>query len=365
MRRFAVAAAVMALAAAGVPAVASADTITPLCTVGQGPTLPCTGGWYTRPVFLSWTWSPLTSGSASCQSAPYDTDIAITVSCTVSWTDGFIGTQYYTLHVETSAPTATVAPSRPPDSDGWYNHPVAATPSATAFSGIASCTSSTYAGPDSTSATVSATCVDNAGKTVTATSLPFAYDVTPPELSATASPADKSVALHWQTGGDIAPTASISVTREAGAGNGAADTLYTGVGGGYLDAHVRNGVHYTYTIVARDLAGNAATQTIVVVPGPRLLSPVQAARLSAPPMLRWTPVPGATYYNVQLYRNGKVLSRWPAHASLRLRHTWRFDGHRYRLEPGKYRWFVWPGFGRRSAGRYGRAIGWGTFVVVR
>ena len=82
-------------------------------------------------------------------------------------------------------------------------------------------------------------------------------------------------------------------------------------------------------------------------------------------MLSWTPVPGATYYNVQLLHHGKVLSVWPTPASLELRRTWRFDGHRYRLKPGKYRWFVWPGFGRRRAGHYGHMIGSGTFVVVR
>ena len=81
-------------------------------------------------------------------------------------------------------------------------------------------------------------------------------------------------------------------------------------------------------------------------------------------MLTWTPVRGATYYNVQLYRQGaKVLSMWPAHARLQLPRNWRFDGHRYRLRPGRYRWFVWPGFGKRSAGRYGHRIGAGTFVA--
>jgi hypothetical protein len=84
-------------------------------------------------------------------------------------------------------------------------------------------------------------------------------------------------------------------------------------------------------------------------------------------MLTWTTVPGATYYNVQLFRADptKLLSIWPKHAGLQLRRTWRFDGRRYRLKPGKYRWYVWPGFGRRSAGRYGHMIGSGTFVVVR
>ena len=74
---------------------------------------------------------------------------------------------------------------------------------------------------------------------------------------------------------------------------------------------------------------------------------------------------GASYYNVQLYRGAKVLSTWPAHARLQLRPTWRFDHRRYRLKPGRYRWYVWPGFGRRGSARYGRLIGSGGFVVTR
>ena len=130
---------------------------------------------------------------------------------------------------------------------------------------------------------------------------------------------------------------------------------------------VSNGVRYTYTITARDQAGNSSVRSVVVTPGPQLLSPAPNARLTDPPMLAWTPVRGATYYNVQLYSGDprKVLSLWPAHASLQLKRTWRFDGRRYRLRPGRYRWFVWPGFGKRSAGRYGNRIGSGTFIVVR
>jgi hypothetical protein len=365
MKRLGFALSVVAVALTVAPAVASAaDTITPMCTTAHG-TAPCAPGWYQTPVLqLLWAWSA--GGTPSnCNEAAYQRDAVATVSCTVSWPDGFVGTQYYTIKVELSSPTATVAPSRPPDSGGWYNHPVIGAPSATAFSGIASCTSTSYAGPDTATATLSATCVDNAGKSVTVVSAPFAYDVTPPSLSVAASPADHSVGLSWQTGGELAPLASVNVTRSPGSEHAAADTVYSGGAGGYRDTHVRNGVRYTYTITALDQAGNASTRTIVVRPGPRLLSPAANAQLSAPPMLTWTPVSHASYYNVQLYRNGKILSTWPERPRLQLRRHWRFDGRRYRLAPGRYRWFVWPGFGKRRAARYGHVIGSGTFVVVR
>ena len=122
--------------------------------------------------------------------------------------------------------------------------------------------------------------------------------------------------------------------------------------------------HYIYTITARDQAGNTSTKTIGVTPNPRLLAPLANAHISGPPMLSWTPVRGASYYNVQLYRSGKVLSAWPKHATFHLRGTWKFEGRRYRLKPGRYTWYVWPGFGKRSAARYGREIGQGTFVVM-
>ena len=211
------------------------------------------------------------------------------------------------------------------------------------------------------------TCIDNAGKTVAAVSAPFAYDPTPPTLTAAANPGDQNVALSWQAGGDVAPIAAVQVTRAGGTSAAAVATVYSGTGSGFNDTHLKNGAHYTYTITARDMAGNVTTQTVGATPNPRLLSPALNAHLSAPPMLSWTPAPGATYYNVQLFRADprKVLSMWPKLASLQLRPTWRFDGHRFRLKPGKYRWYVWPGFGKRKAGRYGHMIGSGTFVVVR
>jgi hypothetical protein len=97
--------------------------------------------------------------------------------------------------------------------------------------------------------------------------------------------------------------------------------------------------------------------------GPHLISPGDGARLSAPPLLTWTSVRRATYYNVQLFRGRKLMSTWPEATSLQLKRRWQFDDHHYRLRPGRYKWFVWPGYGERSAGRYGRAVGSGTFVV--
>jgi hypothetical protein len=72
----------------------------------------------------------------------------------------------------------------------------------------------------------------------------------------------------------------------------------------------------------------------------------------------------ARYYNVQLVRGTKILSAWPRHALFRVPRSWVFQGHRYRLTPGVYRWYVWPGYGRASAAKYGPALGSSSFVVV-
>lgn len=363
MVAFLVAAGVCAIGASG----AWANSITPMCTTDQSGTQPCQSGWYATPVsLLSWTWS--SGGTPSnapnnCQEKSYQTDSTDTVSCTVTWGQSGL-TAYYTIQVETSSPTISATAARPPDSNGWYNHPVAVTFGGSAFSGIASCTSSTYSGPSSPTASVAGTCTDNAGKTV-GTSLGLEYDDTPPSLSVATDPADRSVALAWQAGGDVAPVASVDVVRAPGLSNAQASTVYRGDSGTFADTRVRDGVRYTYTVTATDQAGNATAREVAVMPGPRLLSPVSNALLSQAPMLSWTPVHGARYYNVQLYRGRKVLSTWPVHARLQLHRTWRFEGHRYRLRPGRYRWYVWPGFGRLAAAHYGRRIGSGTFVVTR
>jgi hypothetical protein len=76
------------------------------------------------------------------------------------------------------------------------------------------------------------------------------------------------------------------------------------------------------------------------------------------------PVRGASYYNVQLVRGNRILSVWPTGPKLTLAHSWVFQGHRYRLRRGVYRWYVWPGFGRLAAARYGHRLGGSSFVFA-
>jgi len=209
---------------------------------------------------------------------------------------------------------------------------------------------------------VSGSCTDNAGKTVSATSRVFRY-ASPPRLTAHSDPADGIVVLHW-TISDIA-SPRIKILRTPGYGRSGASVVYRGDSGVYRDRRVRNGVRYRYTLVATDTAGNKTVHTLWATAGPHLIAPAQGTRINLPPLLLWTPVRSADYYNVQLFRGKtEVLSVWPRSPSVQLQSAWRFNGHRYQLKPGSYQWYVWPGFGPQGASNYGPEIGSGTFVVV-
>ncbi len=154
------------------------------------------------------------------------------------------------------------------------------------------------------------------------------------------------------------------MTRKPGRRAADSSVVYRGKAGDFRDLHVSNRKRYRYTITATDQAGNRSARVVSITAGPHLISPGDGARVGAPPLLTWTSVRRATYYNVQLFRGRKLMSIWPDTTSLQLKRSWRFGRHHYNLRPGRYRWFVWPGFGERSAARYGHAIGSGTFVVT-
>src|SRR5438876_11621513 len=102
----------------------------------------------------------------------------------------------------------------------------------------------------------------------------------------------------------------------------------------------------------------------------KLIEPQDWAQLTQPPALAWAAVPGADYYNVQLWTiapgpSKKVLSIWPTSPRLQLTSKWTFGGRTYGLTPGRYRWYVWPGIGPLSEARYGDLIGSHVFVIVR
>jgi hypothetical protein len=158
----------------------------------------------------------------------------------------------------------------------------------------------------------------------------------------------------------------VEVTRSPGLSGAPVSAVFRGAASAFVDRRVRNQAAYEYRVTAIDRAGNVAAQTARASPGRRLLAPLNGARLKAPPVARWAEIPRATYYNVQLYRgNRKILSLWPRKPRLKLRGSWTFEGTRYRLAPGAYQLFVWPGFGSFAQQKFGRIVGKGRFVVVK
>jgi hypothetical protein len=183
VRRLAIAL-VVALAVIVAPsAVADGPVVTYTITAGTAGD----NGWYKSAVTVKLDVTGNVTGS-TCPLVYTFKSSSDNLNCTA--TDGTATTQF-SLHfnIDTDAPTvASASVDRPADSNGWYNHPVTVTfVGSDATSGIASCTSVTYSGPDSGTASVGGVCKDKAGNTSNAAAFAIKYDSTPPTV--TASPA--------------------------------------------------------------------------------------------------------------------------------------------------------------------------------
>ena len=355
---------------------------------------PDNNGWYSRAVSITFSGDDGTSGVASCTSATYsgpDTG-GVTVNGSCFDNAGNRGGVGYELKYDATAPSVEAKPDRPPDARGWYRRAVTVSfLGSDAMSGVDSCAAPVlYKGPDAPKASLSGTCQDKAANTSPATGFELRYDTKPPNLArVNAEITTKGIVLKWRASKD---TRSFTVVRRPGLKGPKPSTVYAGRASAFTDRRLKSGAKYRYTVLAYDEAGNAAVKGLLVKPDgsvakaaptlppvskpgvttkpsvtkPALTRPAVGARVTAPPVLAWRPVPKATYYNVQLYRDGrKILTIWPSSTSLRLQGSWSYGGRTYQLTPGRYRWFVWPGFGPRSETRYGKLLGGRSFVVLR
>lgn len=254
---------------------------------------------------------------------------------------GNVGLAALRVSYDATVPEVTSShPSRPPDANGWYNRPlVVSFRGSDVTSQIDTCTETSYSGPDATAASV-----------------PFAlrYDSTAPSLTQLRAKAGNgTVQLSWIA----SPDTTLVELRRSGV------LVYSGSATSFTDRRLKNGVRYHYALTGYDEAGNAAMSGLAARPAAPLVSPPAGATVSAPPRLAWLPAERATYYNVQLWRQGKILSAWPKGTSLRLRRSWTYGGLRYRLKRGRYKWYVWPGYGRRAEKKFGGLLGSSSFVV--
>ena len=290
--------------------------------------------------------------------------IGATKTCEVQLSDNsWISVTTHPINIDANPPTGvTAALSRGADFNGWFNHPVAVVwQGSDATSGIAACSAVTYGGPDQAAAGVSGGCTDNAGN-FTPAPVSINYDATAPVLSkpsvdsrngsdlvrwTSSSPADTAVVQRWPRGGKAQPV------------------VFRGAGGSFMDKKVEAGLEYMYAVQTFDQAGNASKR--VLVPGLAKIVTMRrlpyVPRVADQPILRWAAVRGATYYNVQLYRGSKrVFASWPIKNHLGLPAKWKWAGKWRHLAPGRYRWYVWAGLGKRSFARY-RTLGSAQFIV--
>jgi hypothetical protein len=197
-----------------------------------------------------------------------------------------------------------------------------------------------------------------------AVSVTIKIDRTPPRLSdVSETSGDGANVLRWAS---TARSDTFKLERSARRDK-APPQLFRGIRGTtFTDTSIQPGREYLYRLWARDGAGNFSRR-VSVVALPKVLTLVKLPyipRVSVAPILRWKAVPGAAYYHVQLFRGGKrILAAWPSGPQFALRPAWSWAGHRYRLDRGTYRWYVWAGTGPRSAARYER-LGTAAFIKV-
>ena len=131
-----------------------------------------------------------------------------------------------------------------------------------------------------------------------------------------------------------------------------------------VDWNARNDILYTYSIRSVDRAENRSPTSTARGRASKILKPQYNAFVEAPVLIDWTPVREASYFNMQIWRQGrKILSIWPSRSQVRLRSSWTFNGNRYVLRSDRYSVYVWPGYGSKLNANYGTLLGWTAFFV--
>jgi hypothetical protein len=143
-------------------------------------------GWWNHAVKWTFGGSDAISGLASCDAPTYSGPDSATANVLGDCRDnaGNSTTGAQALKFDDTSPTVTGAtPARAADRNGWWNHAVDWTfAGSDATSGLASCDTVTYTGPDSATGDVAGTCSDNAGNAGTGHEA-LKYDDTAPNVT--------------------------------------------------------------------------------------------------------------------------------------------------------------------------------------
>jgi hypothetical protein len=157
-------------------------------------------GWYTQDVSIEWTVIPSDATTTGCQNQTFTTDTPGTNSfCQADDGEASITVQLK-IKVDKTPPVVTGSqPSRAGDANGWYNHAVSiAFSGSDQTSGIASCPTTTYGGPDKTAVSVQGRCYDKAGNESAPLPYGLKYDATAPVITG-ASPERPPDYAGWFT----------------------------------------------------------------------------------------------------------------------------------------------------------------------
>src|SRR4029450_13156576 len=160
-------------------------------------------------------------------------------SCEVKWVGTKLTKDIWIGIDRTPPPLVALTPNRPADYNGWFNPPVGLTFQAVdQTSGVASCSSTSYGGPDALGVGISGSCTDVAGN-IGAGSFP-PYDAAPPPKrpSVEALPGNRRVAIAWTP----SPGAQAEVVRIGK--HGAPKLLYLGPNDHFTHRKRHNGRRY-------------------------------------------------------------------------------------------------------------------------
>ena len=173
-------------------------------------------GWFRSDVAIDWTVIPSDAAVTGCQDKSFTTDTPGTNEFCSADDGSATVTVQLKIKVDQTAPVVTGGqPARAADVDGWYNHAVAVTFAGSDLtSGIDTCTSTTYGGPDSAAASVAGTCVDKAGNVSAPLGYGLKYDATAPAVDRRPTRA----AGERRTAGSTGPCGSTSTAADATSG---------------------------------------------------------------------------------------------------------------------------------------------------
>ena len=237
---------------------------TPPTLVSSGaPTVqPNAAGWYSKRFTVNYGWSDGLSGvnsdycdtSVDFEGDETDPLAPHFVQSTCADKAGNLATApAFPVLFDLTAPVNVAGtPSRAPDVNGWYTHPVTFTFTGTDLtpgSGIDHCDTLTYSGPDNGDTSVKGGCVDKAGNLTQVTKV-LGYDSTKPTID-TATPSSDPNAAGWYNG----PVTFRFHGTDATSGiNSCTDQTYSGPDGAAAQV----------TGTCTDLAGNSATKTVAL-----------------------------------------------------------------------------------------------------